>query len=250
MAYRQACGKCALPLSGMDEHIVCDGCSKQYHLICMNMNPYQLRVCVEFNNVLWLCDNCLASFRKQRSMSKNDVTVRDHDQNASNIERTVSQLQSEFATMKQCFAELKQSFNGGQNTNDNTVDVPSTSTPQGNSCRGRSFSLHSNDTAHLQRGSNAEISTGSRKFWLFFTKVAKHVSTDAIGEMVKHSLETNDKPEVMRLVPRWSNLENLRYVSFKVGIDWKHRGKAIMESTWPTGLLFREFEHRESCWEP
>lgn len=252
MAYRQACGKCSSPVSGMDEHIVCDGCSKQYHLSCMNMNPYQLRVCVEFNNVLWLCNDCLASFRKQRSTSKNDATVRDDDQNVSSIEHTVSQLQSEFETMKQCLTELKQSFNVSHKTNDNTAEIPSTSTPQGNSSRERSFSMNLNDTSRLLRGSNAEISSASsRRFWLFFTKVATHVSTDAIGEMVINSLKINAKPEVIRLVPRWSDLENLRYVSFKVGIDWKDREKAILESTWPTGLLFREFVHRESCcWEP
>lgn len=221
----------------------------------MDMNPYQLRVCFELNNVVWLCDACLFSFRKQRSAKRNDESsCVERDDKKHEIEHTVHQLQTEFVTMKQCFVELQQSLNS-QSANNNPA-IPSTSTPkstpQTNFSRERTVSQHFNDSSQLRMGSNAETtSTGSRKFWLFFTRVAKHVSPDAIREMVSHSLRLNDQPEVVRLVPRWSNIENLRYVSFKVGVDWQYKDQAVKESTWPSGLLFREFEHRESSyWEP
>lgn len=215
------------------------------------MNPYQWRVCVEFTNVLWLCDDCLSSYRQQRSTTKPDdssAPKQDDCKNENNIQHTVGQLQSDIAKIKQCFAELEETINNSQRTNDYAA-IPSTSTPQRIS---RRISLpNMNDTSRLLRGSNANITSAeSRRFWIFFTRVAKHVSTDAISDMVRKSLMLNDHPEVMKLVPRWSNIENLRYVSFKVGVDWQYREKAIMESTWPAGLLFREFEHRDYLWQP
>lgn len=217
------------------------------------MNPYQMRVCVDFNNVLWLCDGCLFSFRKQRSAPTNQTIVNDLTETniESNVEHTVYQLQSEFASIKESFVELKRTLAGDQET-DKNPKIPITSTPQRNCDPLNIPSLKLNDTSQLQVGSNVKTaSTGSRKCWIFFTRVAKHVSTDDMRKMVYDSLQPNGQPEVVKLVPRWSNHENLRFISFKVGVDWKYKDKALMNSTWPAGLLFREFEHRASgYWEP
>lgn len=217
------------------------------------MNQYQQRVCVEFDNVLWMCDGCLASFRKQRLEPSNE-SIAEGLNNAnpdSRIERIVHQLQSECATLNQSFAELKKSLNCSKQTV-NESGIPSTSTPHRSLDNGSTSSVNLNDTSRLQMGSNSEItSVRSRRFWIFFTRIAKHVSADSIRDMVCNSLQSTDIPEVVKLVPRWSNIETLRYVSFKVGVDWQYKDKAVMDSTWPTGLLFREFEHREfSYWEP
>lgn len=167
------------------------------------------------------------------------------------MEHTVYQLQSEFANIKQSFAELKRTIACDQNSDRNPT-ISTTSTPQRNCGSENIPSLQLNDSSQLQMGSNVKMaSAGSRKLWIFFTRVAKHVSTDIMRKIVGDSLQLNGQPEVIKLVPRWSNYENLRFISFKVGVDWQYRDKALMDSTWPAGLLFREFEHRASSyWEP
>lgn len=255
MVLSHGCGKCSLPIGGgLVERVVCDGCCKEYHLICTQMNSYQLRVCVEFKNVIWLCDDCLLTFRKQQPLTSNESNVKQGEgiELGRKIEHTVSQLQSEITTLKQCFAELQLSLNS-QTTDDsiNNAMLP-TSTPRGSFNQGRTSSLDTNECSELLKGSNVEpTSRGCRKFWIYFTRVAKHVSVDVMREMVASSLKTHDSPDVIKLLPRWGNYDNLKYISFKVGVDWKHREKAVLESTWPAGLLFREFVHRESYyWEP
>lgn len=220
------------------------------------MNPYQLRVCMELKNAIWLCDDCLLTFRKQQPSSSNKSNVQEGDDidHGKQMEQTVSQLQCELTTLKQCFVDLQLTINSGSQTTDNSINTAMmpTSTPQATFDHGRTSSLNSNESSNLLMGSNAETtSRGCRKFWIFFTKVAKHVSVDAMREMVTNSLDIHDPPDVVKLVPRWGNYENLKYISFKVGVDWKHKEKAVLESTWPAGLLFRQFVHRESYyWEP
>ena len=94
-------------------------------------------------------------------------------------------------------------------------------------------------------------SARDRIYWMYFTRIAKHVSVGAMREMVSNSLQSQDPPDVVKLVPRWSSNENLHYISYKVGVKWKYKEKAIHESTWPAGLLFRKFIQRDpGYWEP
>lgn len=77
-----------------------------------------MRVCVDFNNVLWLCEDCLSSFRKQRSAPTNQKIAKGLVDKTPeiNVEHTVYQLQSEFANIKQSFAELKRTIACDQNS--------------------------------------------------------------------------------------------------------------------------------------
>lgn len=122
MSLSYGCGKCSLPIGGLVERIVCDGCRKEYHLSCTLMNPYQLRVCVEFKNVIWLCDDCLLTFRKQQLSPSNESAVQKGDgiKHEKQIEQAVSQLQCEITTLKQCFVDLQLSMNSGCQRTDNS----------------------------------------------------------------------------------------------------------------------------------
>lgn len=49
-----------------------------------------------------------------------------------------------------------------------------------------------------------------------------------------------------------TDVNTLNFVSFKVGVDPKYRNAALDPSTWPRGILFREFEDNRSSnyWMP
>lgn len=252
------CGRCTLPIGGMEERIRCDGCCKtEYHLSCTKLNVYDLHRCTDNDNLLWMCDNCLYSFRKQFlapscTANKPSPEKRNESENASEnesvMESTLRSLQLEVVQIKQCISDMKSSMNF---SSVNRSIEPQTSTPQRSS--GERMSLNQNNSSQLLVGSSSQsmLANDARKFWIFFTRVAKHVSVEAIKEMVSNSLRLNDPPDVVKIIPHWSNFDNLRYVSFKVGVDWRYKDMAVRDSTWPAGLLFREFIRRESCyWEP
>ena len=81
-----------------------------------------------------------------------------------------------------------------------------------------------------------------QKFWLYLSRIRPDVSVDAVTSMVKANLEITTEPTAVKLVPRGIDTSTMNFVSFKIGIDPAVKSKALESSTWPEGLLFREFE--------
>lgn len=104
-------------------------------------------------------------------------------------------------------------------------------------------------TQHSGRLSSAAVEqrAPNDRFWLFFTRVKNYVTERQILEFVTDSLGTDDA-FVKKLVPAWKDTLSMPYVSFKVGVDVRLKETALLPSTWPAGLRFREF--REDVWEP
>lgn len=259
---RFACGRCCLSISALEERITCDGCCEtEYHLSCTKLNVYDLRRCTENDNLLWLCDQCLWSFRKRSNASNNQdsESSKENDtdkQVESSLESTIHLLQSDVAEMKQSLSEFKSLITTSQIASPRSIHPRSSSTPlETDNAVERNHTVKNNrtNTSQLLVGSNNRTTSmnATGKFWIYFTKVAKHVSVDAMKTMVSNSLNLVDPPDVTKIVPLWSNHEDLRYISFKVGVDQCYKKKALEESTWPTGLFYREFIQRESLyWEP
>lgn len=86
------------------------------------------------------------------------------------------------------------------------------------------------------------------KCWLFFTRLKNHVTEHDITKMVVDSLGPNVSAVVKLLKPAWKDPSSLPYVFFKVGIEGCLKQTALLPSTWPAGIFFREF-HNHS-WEP
>lgn len=68
------------------------------------------------------------------------------------------------------------------------------------------------------------------------------VTNDAVLAMVKENLELETNPIIMKLVPKDRDVSNLTFVSFKIGLPVDLKTKALDPTTWPEGLMFREFE--------
>lgn len=99
------------------------------------------------------------------------------------------------------------------------------------------------------RRSSAVVEQSNRndRFWLFFTRVKNCVTEQQILEFVTDRLGTDDAI-VRKLVPAWKDTLSMPYISFKIGIHIRLKETALLPSTWPAGLRFREF--REDVWEP
>lgn len=246
MANSSSCGKCCLPILGLQGKIECYGsCGEVFHLPCVQLNEYDHRRCEESANVLWLCDFCLALFRKKFAVVVSEP-VREPDNNESSIETTIHQMQSDIAEMKRCFSELRETTIKDHSSISYCQGVPSTSTPKNNS---------SHNASKLSTGTKImdQPTRSSKRFWMFFTRIAKHVTENEVVKMVTDCLHLANPPDIVKITPRWMNEHNVRYNSFKVGFQSINKEIALRESTWPSGLMFREFEdhsHEIALWEP
>ncbi|XP_058456629.1 uncharacterized protein LOC131434025 [Malaya genurostris] len=90
------------------------------------------------------------------------------------------------------------------------------------------------------------------KFWLNLSRIRPDVTNDEIAAMVRANLEMNEDPVVVKLVAKGTDVSNMTFVSFKVGLDPALQAIALDPSTWPQGIYFRQFEEKSSqkFWKP
>lgn len=154
----------------------------------------------------------------------------------------------EIAGVKQRILEIEGNISAGSKTGHNGIFETSVATQ---------FSPLS--STRLQHGSRLDTSADSNesdgnaeRFWIFFTKIKNNVSEKQMLDMVCESLCYSSKitPVVKRLVPYWKDPSTLPYVSFKIGIDPMMKTVALLPSTWPRNICFREFYDHLPVWEP
>lgn len=97
---------------------------------------------------------------------------------------------------------------------------------------------------------DASISSVSQgKFWLFFTRLRNTVNERQMFRMVSTSIGS-ENVAVKKLVADWKDVSTLPYISFKVGVDVEFKSVAMLPSTWPVGVCYREFYNTYDVWEP
>ena len=84
-------------------------------------------------------------------------------------------------------------------------------------------------------------STVPEKFWLYLSGLNPLATNSDVKKIVSRCLEVPDTIEVVRLVPKDKDISQLSFVSYKVGLEPCLKNKALDPSSWPAGLLFREF---------
>ena len=79
------------------------------------------------------------------------------------------------------------------------------------------------------------------KFWLYLSKLNPLISDSDVKMIVSRCLKTTEPGDVVRLVPKGKDVSTMSFVSFKIGLDPELRNAALNPSSWPSGILFREF---------
>lgn len=79
------------------------------------------------------------------------------------------------------------------------------------------------------------------KFWLYLSGLHPQVTADDVQKIASRCLKLAAPADVVRLVPRGADVTKLSFVSYKLGLDPSTKDRALDASTWPSGLLFREF---------
>ncbi|XP_055604070.1 uncharacterized protein LOC129752307 [Uranotaenia lowii] len=237
-----ACDKCAKP-TGDSDSILCQGlCSLVFHLKCAGLLSSHLKSKADNKNLLWVCDECCrllknAAFR--RSLGSYESIIADMRTNQASL---VAEVKSEFATTN---LKLDKILNVRPNINPSPripAPWPSLATPTNKRRRVENPTVAPCvGTKQVTVKTIATVAPPEKKFWIYLARLHNSVTAKDIEELVMECLQC-ESTEVHALVRKDVDVSTLRSISFKVGVDPKLKDIALSPKTWPSGILFREFE--------
>ena len=87
------------------------------------------------------------------------------------------------------------------------------------------------------------------KFWLYLSGLNPLVTDGDVQKIVSRCLGLPGPVDLVRLVPKGKDVNGMSFVSFKIGLDPNTKAKALDPSSWPVGLLFREFINHQKNYD-
>ncbi|XP_055523169.1 uncharacterized protein LOC129717326 [Wyeomyia smithii] len=240
------CYQCSKPIKTI-EVIQCNGfCHQSAHLKCVGLKRPQVDFVNEQNNILWFCDHCIAQLEyiKQNPMkTTQDVVAVVSDA----VRESLCELKIELQETKELTKTLvdeHQSIDSAALGRTRTA-WPSIERTRDTTPKSRPDLKLVGGTKSVDMGSTivATVAKPAEKFWLYFSRIARHVSEADISELVKQCLETQQPVDVRKLVRKDADLNQYAFISFKVGIEKELKDRALDPSVWPKGIFFREFEN-------
>lgn len=234
------CGKCALLIDiNVDSYTVCEGrCYKSFHIKCANLREADLYVLS--GNILWMCDGCLPDFHRYRAKKVTDSATETSP--AASIEDEVMNLKSTVAGIVETLSGMMQKTG---------PIAPYSSTPV-SSTRLLDGTVETLDNTN-ENEKTGEPPEEQRNFVLYLTRIDRCATESDVSRLVSRSLSApaSDCNNIVKLVPRWKDVNTMDYVSFKIVLNEKWKPTALLPSTWPKRIRFREFVNRlDDTWSP
>ncbi|XP_029731753.2 uncharacterized protein LOC115268007 [Aedes albopictus] len=157
-------------------------------------------------------------------------------------------LQRDVDELKAKVASILSVITSHENNHSDTRICHSTPNSSRQKEEGTSEIAHAFDTASRLPDSICD----DENFDLLLTNIDGSVSEEDVHLMISRCLGTfeNERINVRKLVPRWVDCSALDYVSFKIVLNRKWKSAAMMSSTWPGNIRFREFKKLRCPWKP
>lgn len=115
-------------------------------------------------------------------------------------------------------------------------------------------SKNESERGHVAQCTMKEKSSDDdRSFSLLLTNIDCDTSEDDVRTLVHRCLGVTFKEniKVVKLVSKRMDYSLLDYISFKIMLNSKYKNIAMLPSTWPPGIRFREFRCRTiETWKP
>lgn len=236
--------------------ISCDGfCLSLYHTKCLRMPVEDVICCNRNTQIWWMCNSCCKVMRKIRNSEAMLIerSTLDYEPRMEELQTasTATDIIVEIADVKQQIASLRESITDLMSSRETSLNPSSQPVAQSSPNASAKLLLQGTRCDANCVESSANI-VDREKFWLFFTRIRNTVSEQQMLEVVSGSLgnESRKSTVIKKLVPCWKDVTTMPYVSFKVGIDPGLKNIALLPSTWPTGICFREFQDHIRVWEP
>lgn len=230
------CGKCSLLISiDTDPHTICEGeCAKSFHASCVGVTETDL--CALSSNIVWICDACMVSLCKWRERMTADIAT--STEPTHSMEDEINDLKCKVAEIVHTLAEV--------------VRNPDSIAPFRHSTPVSSPNLHEGTNETTDSASQQSVNNND-EFSLYLTNIDRNATEDDISLMVSRSLDApiSNCKDIVKLVPKWKNINTVDYISFKIVLNTKLKPVALNTSSWPKGIKFREFVNRSNyTWKP
>lgn len=242
-----ACDRCARAMKRLDEAVTCMGfCDHVAHQRCVSDNKDVVKAISDSPNLYWMfaeCTNLMKIIRFRNVVSSLGTTINEitRGQEVANAE-----LKTELAKQREQIAELSKRIG---------LATPSRA---GSNSRRRTEE-NSQPVKPLLGGTRTtnEVSVttvpqpNKTLFWIYLSRLHPSVKPEAIEKITKDGLNC-ESVKAIPLVKKGTDLKSLNFISYKVGVDPKHRTAALDPAMWPEGILFREFEDTrfKNYWMP
>lgn len=245
------CDRCAKSVKRVDDVITCMGfCEHVLHLRCANVDKNLVKIITESANLHWMCDECVklmksTRFRNTMASVGDAINELTKNQDAAN-----SELKKELAKHSEQIARL---------SNQISSSTPLLPVSANRRAMKRRRVDNGPETAKPLLGGTrsaemeivATVPPPTNMFWIYLSRLHPTVKSDVVEKLTRDGLKC-ESAKAIPLVKQGTDVNSLNFISFKVGVDPKYRIAAMDPSSWPKGILFREFEDTQAknYWMP
>ncbi|XP_055543787.1 uncharacterized protein LOC129729303 [Wyeomyia smithii] len=238
------CKTCSSAVNGIDK-VVCRGnCRSLFHRTCIPQLQRSILevIATHSSNLFWLCDDCASSFNNWLQLPVTAAPAADSLQLCQAVEKlnsVVTDLSSRIEKHFPCGPAVpaqkmffSQRLPGKQ---------PTPKRSRENNAKFRATAAAVCGTRTIQR----EIKTVAderQQFWIYLSRLDLCHTVNDIAAMIQECLGINETPKAILLVKKDADLTKLNFVSFRVEIPRDLKKAALSASTWPIGVLVREFD--------
>ena len=239
------CHSCATDISDEKQIVMCQGfCKSVFHLKCVQLKAELWEEVKANSTIFWMCPGCrklMSSVRFRDALgSTNDYLEATWGQQNKILEELKSEIKSNADKINQILLKhpvTPLNRNSWPKVSDRPQKRPRIqidSSPTEPNALGM---LRGNK----ETGADSIVQPSDSKFWLFLSRFSPHATVEEISKLVQQNLETDEPIEVVKLVRKNADLNQLRFVSFKVGFNPNMKEKAMQPASWQKGIYFREF---------
>lgn len=244
------CGECNLPINDL-EPIRCGFCDLAFHIgqQCCGFNSRAYRDLFSQGKAMFLCPACKVELNGKcfhTYLNEKLVNAPAESTNAVTSEQFQQLVQTVGALI-----EKVDRLSSPQNGNDQISTVtmwPKLGVKRRRGDNGqavRDSADRGTSTIDFTDLSIASLTPAPPppRWWLYLSGFQPTITDADVTKVVARCLNINadDSVNVTRLVPKGADTSKLTFVSYKIGLDPQLKQSALTASSWPTGLLFREF---------
>jgi hypothetical protein len=233
--------KVLLDMGDGKDRVVCKGfCGKTFHINCLNLNMdkkvLETAACGSF---LLFCDQCSklqGSVVMRRFLSEAEDELADLVENLRSLTQKVDEMVSNaVASVRANVAE------------DNKTPAPVAALSPAVKTRAQRAKA-AKEKAEKQEIPATRLTDEERRF-LVLSRIHPDTTSDKIGNFIRRKTGiTNIRCHLM--IPRGKTVNELEYVSFKVGVGVANYSMLMVPELWRANVLVRDFEKRNRRLKP
>ena len=253
---------CICKVIVFENFFACSGeCSKIIHYSCVGMKKPVFDAISTIPNFSWRCNDCMeykniCKSQNESFMKKISDTLISLNETSSIIKNKIDKLPSSLGSPvinkinKNKIEKIENSARvtrskqnekdlqtmGASKSSNASVESSDSNTDVNNSKKN-----FVNNNVFI--GNNNECNNSLRVVepskWIFISRLHKDIGNDDIKNYIMEKFKIEDV-KVVRIKPR-IEYEDINYVSFKIGVPVKNFDQLLQPSSWPVGVLIKEF---------